>query len=190
MSQPPAFLSKILISEEEIQQKVTELAAQISADYAAILEPGEAVYLLGALKGVFMFMADLCRHLTIPVTIHFMDVKNMESHTRATGITEVESHITHAITNHHVLLLEDIIDAGLSLNYLVRSLNLAAPKSLTVATMFSKETMRVITTHIKYSGFDVGKNYVVGYGLDYKEKYRNLPYLGVLHPDEMGRRDG
>lgn len=183
MTATPPFLSEILITEAEIQQKVCDMAAEISADYAAILEPGEEVLLLGALKGVFIFMADLSRHMTVPVTVNFMDVKDMENRARASGLTEVDNDIALTIKGQHVLLLEDIVDAGLTLNHLVRSLNLAEPKSLTIATLFIKEALRMVVTPIKYRGFDVGNKYVVGYGLDYKEKYRNLPYLGVLHPD-------
>ncbi|MDJ0753771.1 MAG: hypoxanthine phosphoribosyltransferase [Ardenticatenaceae bacterium] len=178
-------IEQIILSADEIQHRIDALAQEISDDYAAVLEAGEEVLLIGILKGVFMFMADLTRCLTIPVQIHFMDVADMEDHTRKTGLIEVNNHFTSSIKGRHVLLLEDVVDAGLTLNYLIRSLTLNEPKSLTVCTLFSKQEERLIDTEIKYTGFELDNLYVVGYGLDYKEKYRNLPFLGLLKPEAM-----
>ncbi len=172
-------IEEILIDAAQIEARAAELGAQISADYAGRLEPGQSLVLIGALKGVFMFMADLCRHITLPVKVYFMDIAAHEAVTRKTGLVSIADDLISGVQGEHVIFVEEIVHAGLTLNYAVRALSVCSVASFEVCTMFNKEQRRVIETHIKYIGFELPDVYVVGYGLDYKERFRNLPFLAV-----------
>ncbi|MEZ4635910.1 MAG: hypoxanthine phosphoribosyltransferase [Caldilineaceae bacterium] len=171
-------VSRILYSEIEIEQRVLELGAAISADYA-----GRDPLLIGVLKGVFIFMADLYRALTIPAEVDFMSIASYSPTAQKQGMVQLIKDLETDISGRHVLFVEDMIDTGLTLNYLLRNLRAREPASLEVCTLFDKSRRRLIRLPIKYKGFDLPDSFVVGYGLDYRERYRNLPYVGLLKPE-------
>lgn len=171
-------VSRILYSEAEIQARVVELGAAISADYA-----GHNPLLIGVLKGVFIFMADLYRALTIPAEVDFMAIASYSPTAQKQGMVQLIKDLETDISGRHVLFVEDMIDTGLTLNYLLRDLRAREPASLEVCTLFDKSRRRLIRLPIKYKGFDLPDSFVVGYGLDYRERYRNLPYVGLLKPE-------
>lgn len=175
-----AEIKEVLISAEELQQRVSELGRAISADYA-----GRDPLLLGVLKGVVIFMADLLRAITIPLEVDFLAVSSYSNETRRNGLVRLEKDLGTNIAGRHVLFVEDVIDTGLTLNYLLRSLRARQPASLEVCVLFNKPTSRLIETPLKYKGFDLPDRFVVGYGLDYQEKYRNLPFVGLLKADVL-----
>lgn len=173
-------IQDILISEEAIQRRVQELGAQISAEYA-----GQNIILVGVLKGVLFFMADLLRAIRIPVEVDFIAVTNYSPESRAKGVVRLVKDLETNIADRHVLFIEDVVDTGLTLSYLLRNLRERAPASLEVCTLFNKPTHRIMDIHIKYKGFDLPDLFVVGYGLDHRERYRNLPFVGVLKPGAL-----
>lgn len=170
-------ISEVLISNEEINQKVQSIGQQISQDYVG-LNP----LLVGVLKGVIFFMADLLRAITVPVEVDFMAVSNYSSESRDRGLVRMVKDLEIPITERHVLFVEDVVDTGLTLNYLLRNLKARNPASLVVCTLFNKPEHRLIDLPLKYVGFDLPDRFVVGYGLDYRERYRNLPFVGMLKP--------
>lgn len=167
---------KILISEAEIRQRVTELAQQISADYA---DKGELV-LLGVLKGSFIFLADLSRALTIPRSIEFIAVSNYEHGSMPSGAVRLVMDVRESIEGRHVLIVEDIVDTGQTLHYLIGMLSSRGPASIKACTLLHKEHKTEVDVDVDYQGFSIGDEWVVGYGLDYAEKDRTLPYIGTL----------
>lgn len=173
-------VGEVLFTSEVIAARVAELGQQISADYAPIVGRGEAVLLIGLLKGVVIFMADLLRQLTIPVEVDFMDISHYSLKDQAGGVLNLSQHIRYPIENYHVLFVEDIVDRGLTLNHLMRNLRARQPASLRVCTMFDKRARRVIDVPLDYVGFELPDVFVVGYGLDDEQKYRNLPFVGLL----------
>ena len=173
-------IQEILISDEAIQQRVQELGTQISRDYA-----GQNIILVGVLKGVLFFMADLLRAITIPVEVDFMAVSNYSQESREKGVVRLVKDLETSIAGRHVLFIEDVVDTGLTLTYLVRILRSRVPASLEVCTLFNKPTHRLMNIPIKYKGFDLPDLFVVGYGLDHRERYRNLPFVGVLKPGAL-----
>ena len=176
-----AEIKEILIPAEELQAKVRQIGRAISQDYA-----GRDLLLLGVLKGVVLFMADLLRAVTIPVEVDFLAVSSYTSEARQkSGLVRLEKDLETSITGRHVLFVEDVIDTGLTLNYLLRNLRARQPASLEVCVLFNKAENRLIDIPIKYKGFDLPDRFVVGYGLDYQEKYRNLPFVGLLKPDAL-----
>lgn len=170
----------ILLTEEEIAKRVAELGSAITQDYQDILSPDAPLIVVGVLKGVAIFVADLLRQLKLPVHLYFIDIESKSEDTRATGLIELESRLGDAIEGKHVLFVEDMVDAGLSLSYVLRMLGLRKPLTLEVCTMFNKSTNRIMSIPIKYVGFELPDKYVVGYGLDSNELYRNLPFLATL----------
>jgi hypoxanthine phosphoribosyltransferase len=172
-----AGISQILYSETDIQQKVLELGAAVSRDYE-----GCHPLLVGVLKGVFPFMSDLLRAITIPVEVDFMAVASYSSETRDQGFVRLQKDLDASIAGRHVLFVEDVVDTGLTLHYLLNSLRARQPASLKVCALFSKSRRRLITVPLQYSGFELPDKFVVGYGLDYRELYRNLPFVGLLKP--------
>lgn len=170
-----AGVSNILYSAEQIEHKVRELGAEISRDYEG-LNP----LLVGVLKGVFPFMADLSRSITIPVEVDFMSIASYSPETRQQGVVRVQKDLEQPIAGRHVLFVEDVVDTGLTLQYVLRQLRSRGPASLHVCAMFDKGSRRLINVPIRYKGFDLPDRFVVGYGLDYREAYRNLPFVGVL----------
>lgn len=173
-------VKEILISQEEIQRKVGEIAAAISQDYV-----GKNPLLVGVLKGVLFFMSDLLLKITIPVEVDFMAVSNFSPETRQQGYVRVVKDLEIPIAGRHILFVEDVVDTGLTLNYLLRNLRARQPASLEVCVLFNKPNRRLIDIPLKYKGFDLPDQFVVGYGLDHREKYRNLPFVGLLKPDQF-----
>ncbi len=170
-----AELGDIVVSAEAIQDKIAELGAQITKDYT-----GRRLILVGVLKGAFLFMADLARSVHLPLRFDFMAVSSYGSATKTSGVVRILKDLDHEIEGEHVLVVEDIIDSGLTLNYLLRYLRARGPASLEVCTLFSKEGRQRVPIPVRYEGFRIGPEFVVGYGLDYKERYRNLTFLAVL----------
>jgi hypoxanthine phosphoribosyltransferase len=168
----------VLINANAIQQRLRALAAQIDDDYA-----GRQVLLVGVLKGAFMLMADLARYLTVPVEFDFMAISSYGSATQTSGVVRILKDLDLDIAGREVLVVEDIVDSGLTLNYLVRNLRARGPASLEVLALLSKPDQKRVEIPIRYHGFAVPNVFVVGYGLDYAECYRNLPYVGTLKPE-------
>lgn len=175
---------EVLFSAEEISEKVAELGTAISRDYK-----DRFPLLVGVLKGVVPFMADLMRAITIPVEVDYLAVTSYSSESREQGVVRLEKDLDAVIEGRHVLFVEDMVDTGLTLNYLLRSLRTRDPVSLEVCTLFNKPRRRLIDIPMKYKGFDLPARFVVGYGLDYREQYRNLPFVGLLEP-EIFQPDG
>ena len=171
-------IERVLISEEEIQAKLLALGEQITDDYA-----GQDLLLVGVLKGAFMVMADLARNIRLPLEFDFMAVSSYGSATRTSGVVRILKDLDHEIQGRNVLLVEDIIDSGLTLNYLLKNLRTRKPATLEVAALLHKTEMQRVPLDIKYRGFDIPSEFVVGYGLDFGEKYRNLPYVATLRKE-------
>ncbi|KRT64589.1 MAG: hypoxanthine phosphoribosyltransferase [Chloroflexi bacterium CSP1-4] len=175
-------VAEVLIGEEQIRQKVIELGARLSADYL-----GRELTLVSVLKGSLPFMADLMRAISIPVTIDLMEVSSYGgTATETSGLVRILKDLSASIEGRDVLVVEDIIDTGLTLNYLVRYLKGKNPRSLRICTLLDKPARRLVEIPIDYRGFEIPDQFVVGYGLDYGERYRNLPYIGVLKPEVYG----
>ena len=170
-----ADISEILFSEEDILKRVSEIGAAISRDYA-----GRNPLMVGVMKGVFLFMADLFRSITIPVEVDFLAVSSYSSEARNHGLVRLVKDLDATINGRNVLFVEDVIDTGLTLNYLLQNLQARQPASLEVCVLFNKPANRLIDIPLRYKGFDLPNRFVVGYGLDYREKYRNLPFVGLL----------
>jgi hypoxanthine phosphoribosyltransferase len=171
-------VGEILISEEQLHQRVAEIAFQVSHDYAG-LNP----LLVGVLKGVLFFMSDLLQSLTIHAEIDFIAISSYSPETRKRGMVKMVKDLETPIEGRHILFVEDVIDTGLTLNYLLGNLRARNPASLDVCVLFNKPNHRFIDIPIKYKGFDLPDRFVVGYGLDYREKYRNLPFVALLKPE-------
>src|SRR5437588_2823985 len=170
-------ISEILVTEEEIRSKVVELGEQITRDYQ-----GKNLLLLGTLKGAVPFIADLARAIHLPLEIDYMAVASYGSSTESSGIVRILKDLEAPINRKHVLIVEDIIDSGQTLHYLVDVLQRRKPLSLRICTLLDKDRERVKAVEIDYVGFRIPNKFVVGYGLDYAQRYRNLPYIGVLKP--------
>lgn len=170
-------LAQILISEEEIQARVAEMGAAISADYA-----GKELVVVGILKGAAMFTADLFRHITIPASLDFMRITSYAG-TRSTGVHRVLLDLEYELDGKHVLVVEDIVDTGLTVRFLLEYLGTRRPASLKVAALLDKPSRRKVEVPIHYRGFAIPDLFVVGMGLDFNEKYRNLRCIGVLRPE-------
>ena len=168
-------IEKVLLSSQEIQDKIATLGKQITEDYR-----DKDVLLVGVLKGAFVFMADLARSIHLPIEFDFMAVSSYGSSTRSSGVVRILKDLDYEITGRHVLLVEDIIDSGLTISYLLRYLEARRPETLEICSLFWKRGEQAVPLDVKYPGFDIPPVFVVGYGLDYSEKYRNLPYIGVL----------
>jgi len=171
-------IQRVLIPADRIQERVLALGREISVDYA-----GRCPLLIGVLKGVVPFMADLLRAITVPVEVDYMAVASYSAEARNKGMVRLEKDLSLPITGRDVLFVEDIIDTGLTLNYLLRTLRTRDPASLEVCVLFNKEQPRLINIPLKYKGFDVPDLLVVGCGLDFRERYRNLPFVGLLKPE-------
>lgn len=170
-------IQEILLSSEQIQQRVQELGQKISIDYA-----GRNPLLVGVLKGVLFFMADLLREVSIPVEVDFMAITSYSAEARDQGFVRMVKDLEIPITGRHVIFVEDVIDTGLTLNFLLRNLRSQKPASLEVCVLFNKPERRLIDIPVRYLGFDLPDKFVVGYGLDHQERYRNLPFVGLLKP--------
>lgn len=168
-------IQEVVISPEEIQSRVNEIGREINRDYL-----GRNPLFVGVLKGVLFFMADLLREITIPVEMDFIAVSNYTPESRDQGYVRMVKDLDIPIGGRHVLFIEDVIDTGLTLNYILQNLEMRQPASLEVCVLFNKPAHRIIDIPIKYKGFDLTDQFVVGYGLDHREKYRNLPFVGLL----------
>jgi hypoxanthine phosphoribosyltransferase len=171
-------LKEVLISEEQLQARIKELAAQIDADYA-----GRDLLMVGVLKGAIMVMADLARAMRLPVEMDWMAVSSYGSGTKSSGVVRILKDLDTDITGRHVLVVEDIVDSGLTLSWLAGNLRSRQPASLAVCTMLRKPASVQTPVEVAYTGFDIGDEFVVGYGLDYAQRYRNLPFIGTLAPE-------
>jgi hypoxanthine phosphoribosyltransferase len=182
-----AEITDIIISEPDLQKRVAELAAQISEDYA-----GRELVLVGILKGGFIFLADLCRQITVPVVFDFMTVSSYGSGTKSCGVVRIQKDLDVDISGKHVIIVEDIIDSGLTLNYLHKSLRARGPASLEICSLLKKPEMDKVSLETKYLGFSIPNDFVVGYGLDYAQRHRNLPYIARIKvlPKTNGNRNG
>jgi hypoxanthine phosphoribosyltransferase len=173
-----AGVGEILIEEDRLQARIRELGREISADYA-----GRELLLVGVLKGAVFFMADLMRALAVPCEIDFMAISSYGAATDSSGVVRILKDLDINIEGRHVLVVEDIIDSGLTLSYLLRNLESREPASLEICALLTKPDRREIDVSVKYVGFEIPNKFVIGYGLDFAERYRNLPYVGVLHED-------
>jgi len=170
-------LTEVLITEDEIVAKVAELARRVEADYA-----GESLLLVGVLKGAVMVMADLARELTLPITMDWMAVSSYGSGTQSSGVVRILKDLDADITDRRVLIVEDIIDSGLTLSWLLANLQSRGAKSVDILALLRKPNAAKVDVAVKYVGFEIPNKFVVGYGLDYAEQYRNLRGIGVLAP--------
>jgi hypoxanthine phosphoribosyltransferase len=173
-------VGEILIEEDTLQEKIRELGREISSDYA-----GRELLLVGVLKGAVFFMADLMRSIDVPCEIDFMAISSYGASTDSSGVVRILKDLDINIEGRDVLIVEDIIDSGLTLSYLVRNLESRSPASLEVCALLTKPGRREIEVDVRYVGFEIPNRFVIGYGLDFAERYRNLPYVGVLHEDLM-----
>ena len=171
---------RVLISEEEIAEKLKELGARITEDYR-----DKDLLVVGVLKGAFIVMADLARHIHLPVDFDFMAVSSYGAATKTSGVVRILKDLDQEIAGRHVLIVEDIIDSGLTLNYLLKSLHVRKPASIEIATLLLKEGIQRVPIDVKYVAFSIGPEFVVGYGLDYDQKFRNVPYIGVLDEHDL-----
>jgi len=173
-------VAKTLIDEPTLRNRVAELGAEVTDDYA-----GRDLLLVGVLKGAVFFMADLMRHLTIPCEVDFMAISSYGASTDSSGVVRILKDLDINIEGRHVLVVEDIIDSGLTLSYLMRTLEARSPETLEICALLTKPDRREIDVRVRYTGFEIPNEFVIGYGLDYAERYRNLPYVGVLDPEAI-----
>lgn len=170
-------IERVLFTEEELKARAKTLAAQINADYA-----GKAPMLISVLRGSFIFMADLMREITLPCTVDFMAVSSYGSGTTSSGQVRITKDLSESIEGRDIIVVEDILDSGNTLSYLLQILQARHPASMKLCTLLDKPSRRTKPVDVDYVGFTVEDLFVVGYGLDYAEKYRNLPYIGILKP--------
>ncbi|TQR94480.1 hypoxanthine phosphoribosyltransferase [Paenibacillus ottowii] len=171
-------IQEVLISEEEIQSKIKELAAQLSVKYE-----GKNPLVICVLKGAFIFMADLVKAITVPLELDFMAVSSYGVSTKSSGVVKIIKDLDASVEGRDVLIVEDIIDSGLTLTHLIELLKNRNANSVCVVTLFDKPARRTVNLEADYTGFTLPDAFVVGYGLDYAEHYRNLPYIGILKPE-------
>jgi hypoxanthine phosphoribosyltransferase len=171
-------VGEILIGEQELQARIAELGVEISRDYA-----GRDLLLVGVLKGAVFFMADLMRELTVPCEIDFMAISSYGAGTDSSGVVRILKDLDINISGRDVVVVEDIIDSGLTLSYLMRSLKARKPATVEICALLTKPERREVEVPVAYVGFEIPNKFVIGYGLDFDERYRNLPYVAVLHPD-------
>ena len=173
-------VGEVLIDEESLRGRIAELGDEISADYA-----GRDLLLVGVLKGAVFFMADLMRHLTVPCEIDFMAISSYGTATDSSGVVRILKDLDINVEGRNVLIVEDIIDSGLTLSYLMRNLEARGPASLEVCALLTKPGRREIDVPVRYVGFEIPNRFVIGYGLDFAERFRNLPYVAVLADELM-----
>ena len=174
-------IQEVLFSEEQLKKRVREIAQQITADYQ-----GKEIMLISVLRGSFVFMADLCRAIDLPCTLDFMAVSSYGKGTKSSGQVQITKDLSEDISDRHIIVVEDILDSGNTLSYLLKILENRHPASIRLCTLLDKPDRRVKPVEVHYSGFTIPDAFVVGYGLDYAEKYRNLPYIGILKPRVYG----
>jgi hypoxanthine phosphoribosyltransferase len=174
-------IDRVLISAEQIQSKLVEMGERIGADYA-----GRRLLLVGVLKGAFVVMADLARYIRLPLEFDFMAVSSYGAATKTSGVVRILKDLDHDLEGLDVLVVEDIVDSGLTLKYLLKNLAGRKPASLEVAALLRKEGIQQVELDLRYVGFEIPNEFVVGYGLDYGERYRNLPYIATLRAEAYG----
>lgn len=172
-------IGRVLVPAEQIERRLAEMGAQITADYR-----GQDLLLVAVLKGAFMVMADLSRHIALPVDLDFMAVSSYGEATRTSGVVRILKDLDREIAGRHVLIVEDIVDSGLTLHYLHRNLEVRRPASLEIATLLLKTGLQKVPVSVRYVGFEIPPDFVIGYGLDYIGQYRNLPYVAVMEEGE------
>lgn len=169
----------VMISEEEVSKRIVELAEQINKDYE-----GRQVHLVGILKGSVFFMCELAKRITVPVTMDFMSVSSYGDGTESSGVIKINKDLDEALEGKDVIVIEDIVDSGRTLSYLLEMLSKRLPKTMKLCTLLDKPDRRVVEVEVEYVGFEIPDAFVVGFGLDYAQKYRNLPYIGVVELGE------
>ena len=174
-------IQEVLFSEEQLKQRVYEIAKEIERDYE-----GKEIMLISVLRGSFVFMADLCRAIDLPCTLDFMSVSSYGKGTSSSGQVQITKDLSEDISGRHIIVVEDILDSGNTLSYLLKILEHRNPASIKLCTLLDKPDRRVKHVDVHYTGFSIPDAFVVGYGLDYAEMYRNLPYIGILKPAVYG----
>ena len=174
-------IAKILITKEEIGKRIKELGEKISSDYR-----GKNPVLVTVLQGGIVFLCDLMREIYVPITLDFLSISSYSGKTQ-TGVVRILKDLDKSIENRHVILVEDIIDTGLTLNYILGTLKSRRPADIRVCALLDKKVRRIVDITIDYIGFEIPDEFVVGYGMDYDQKYRNLPFIGVLKEDILGK---
>ena len=169
----------VLLSEEEVNKRIKEIGEQITKDYE-----GKNIHLICVLKGGVFFMSELAKRIEVPVSMDFMAISSYGADTKSSGIIKIVKDLDESITGKDVLVVEDIVDSGRTLSYLMEMLKDRKPNSLRLCTLLDKPDRRVIDVDVDYTGFAIPDEFVVGYGLDYAQKYRNLPYIGIVHLEE------
>ena len=169
---------EVLLSEEEVDRRIQEIGDQISRDYA-----GRQVHLVCVLKGGSFFMCEIAKRITVPVSIDFMSVSSYGKDTKSSGVVRIVKDLDESLTDRHVLVVEDIVDSGRTLSYLLEMLKDRGPEDVRLCTLLDKPSRRVVDVKVDYTGFEIPDEFVVGYGLDYDQKYRNLPYVGIVKFD-------
>lgn len=170
---------RVLLSEEEVDARIKAIGQQISRDYA-----GKQVHLVCVLKGGSFFMCELAKRISVPVSMDFMSVSSYGSDTKSSGVVKIVKDLDESVKDKEVLIVEDIVDSGRTLSYLMEMLRDRGPASLHLCTLLDKPDRRVVDVKVDYTGFQIPDEYVVGYGLDYDQKYRNLPYIGIVEFDD------
>jgi hypoxanthine phosphoribosyltransferase len=173
-------IQDILFTEEEIAQRIEEIGADITKEYAEVIAKGESVLLISVLRGAAIFMADLARTIDLPVEMDYMAISSYGNGTKSSGVVRILKDLTSDIKGQHIIVVEDILDSGLTLKYLLKNLASREPASIEVVTLLRKKTLQQAKINCKYIGFECPDQFIVGYGLDYAERYRNLPYIGIL----------
>src|SRR5579863_2104549 len=179
MSLPVPNLERVLFTEEQIDQRVRELAAQISADYQ-----GKPLKLIGVLKGSIFFLTALARHIEVPLKVDFLGISSFSNKSGAPGVVRIAKDLDESVEDENVLLVEDIVDTGFTLRYLLQTLAGRAPNSLSVCTFLDRNSRRIVQVPVDYRCFEIPDRFVVGFGLDYNQLYRNLGYVAVMKPDK------
>lgn len=173
-------ISRVLLTEQQIAERVQELGAQITSDLESLLDEGDQVVMVGVLRGAALFMCDLARAVKLPVEMDYMCVSSYGDGATSSGMVRIQKDLSCQIEGRHVLIVEDVVDTGLTLNYLSKNLKSRKPASLEIVALAAKKHPRQSTPTVRYLGFEAPDEFIVGYGLDYAERYRNLPYIGVL----------
>lgn len=170
---------RVMLSEEEVDKRINEIGEQISKDFA-----GEEVHLVCVLRGGSFFMCELSKRISVPVTLDFMSVSSYGNDTKSSGVVKIVKDLDDSLDGKNVIVVEDVVDSGRTLSYLLEMLKKRGPKSLKLCTLLDKPDRRVVDVNVDYTGFEIPDEFVVGYGLDYAQRYRNLPYIGVVEFDE------
>lgn len=171
-------IKEVLFTAEKLAQRVSELGQQITSDYE-----GKELLVIGVLKGANVFLSDLIRHIEIPIEIDFIAAASYGNSTESSGVVRLLKDLDYPIENRHVVLIEDLIDTGLTLHYLAENLKARLPASFKICTLLDKPERRKVAMEVDYKGFDIPDEFIVGYGIDYSQKYRNLPYIATLKPE-------